>query len=193
MSPLKRREFLFGLAGVSILAHFSCSSKKSPQTKEPEQNQESLAMLTRPHHLLDIISDYGQGVTYQPHPYGHSLHIVAPQLLADLNTKIKLVIAADAVCAGCKNLLPDGKCTDVLGQLTPSPAKQAYNDVLDARVLDCFALKPDTEMTFRDYLVIVNAHVPGIEEICTHPKENRQERLQGLVAGLVKLGVREKA
>lgn len=192
MPAIKRRNFLFELTGIAVLTHFSCSPKKSRETAQTSQNQESLAMLTRPHHLLDIISDYGQGVTYQPHPYGHSLHIVAPKLLAELNTGIKLVIAADAVCAGCKNLRPDGKCTDVLGQLTPSPAKQAYNDVLDARVLDCFAIKPDTEMTFRDYLEIVNKHVPGIEKICTHPKENEQERLQGLIEGLLKLEVRKK-
>jgi hypothetical protein len=85
-------------------------------------------------------------------------------------------------------LLPDGKCKDVLSQLNPSPSKQAYNDVLDCRLFDSFSIEVNSEMTTRKYLAIVNEKVPGIERICTHPKENQDERLDGLTAGLIKLG-----
>ena len=141
---------------------------------------------------MDIISAFGKGKEYQPHPYGHSLHIVAPRLLSDLDLKIKLVLNADDICEGCEHLLPDGKCKDVLAQLTPSPSKQAYNDVLDSRLFDDLSIEPDSEITTRKYLEVVNKKVPGIEKICTHPKENQQERLNGLVSGLIKLGLREK-
>jgi hypothetical protein len=129
---------------------------------------------------------------YQPHPYGHSLHIVAPRLLSDLDVKVKLVLTADDICEGCMHLLSDGKCKDILAQLTPSPSKQAYNDVLDSRLFDDFEIEPDSEITTRDYLEAVNEKVPGIEKICTHPKENQEERLKGLVSGLIKLGLREE-
>ncbi len=148
-------------------------------------------MQLRPHHILDIISAFGKGIEYQPHPYGHSLHIVAPRLLSNLDLKIKLVLNADDICEGCEHLLPDGKCKDVLAQLTPSPSKQAYNDVLDSRLFDDLSIEPDCEITTREYLEVVNKKVPGIEKICTHPKENQQERLNGLVSGLIKLGLRE--
>ena len=148
-------------------------------------------MQLRPHHILDIISAYGKGIEYQPHPYGHSLHIVAPRLLSNLDLKIILVLNADDICEGCEHLLPDGKCKDVLAQLTPSPSKQAYNDVLDSRLFDDLSIEPDSEITTREYLEVVNKKVPGIEKICTHPKENQQERLNGLVSGLIKLGLRE--
>jgi len=148
-------------------------------------------MNIRPHHILDIISAHGKGKEHQPHPYGHSLHIVAPRLLSNLDQKIKLVINADDICEGCMHLQPDGKCKDVLAQLTPSPSKQAYNDVLDSRLFDDLSIEPNAVITTHDFLKKVNMKVPGIERICTHPKENHQERLNGLVAGLIKLGVRK--
>jgi hypothetical protein len=149
-------------------------------------------MQLRPHHILDIVSDYGRGAAFRPHPYGHSLHLVAPRLLSDLDAQVKLVLGAYNICAGCKHLMPGGQCQDVLSQLNPSPSKQAYNDVLDCRLFDYLSIKVNSVMTIRKYLEIVNERVPGIEEICTHPKESRQERLQGLVNGLAKLGVRQR-
>lgn len=148
-------------------------------------------MQLRPHHILDIISAYGKGIEYQPHPYGHSLHIVAPRLLSKLDQKIKLVLSADAICEGCKHLLPDGQCEDVLAQLTPSPSKQAYNDLLDSRLFDDLRIEPNAMITTGEFLFEVNKKLPGIEKICTHPKEDQQERLNGLISGLIKLGIRE--
>ncbi|MBN1894594.1 DUF1284 domain-containing protein [bacterium] len=148
-------------------------------------------MQLRPHHILDIVSGCGQGKTFQPHAYGHSLHLVAQRLLFDLDMEIRLALGADAVCEGCKHLDPDGRCRDVLAQLHPSPSKQAYNDVLDCRLLDLLEIEPDSVMTVRQFLEKVNEKVPGIESICTHPKENREERLEGLVKGLIRLGIRK--
>lgn len=150
-------------------------------------------MQLRPHHILDIISDHGKGIEYEPHPYGHAQHIVAPKLLSNLDLKIKLILGADDICEGCEHLLPDGKCKDVLAQLNPSPLKQAYNDVLDCQLFDSFSIEVNSIMTTRKYLTIVNEQVPGIEKICTHPKENQDERLEGLEAGLIKLGIRHQA
>ena len=147
-------------------------------------------MQLRPHHILDIISKHGKNIKYQPHLYGHSLHLVASRLLSDLDLTIKLVLHADDICEGCKHLLADGKCQDVLAQLKPSPSKQAYNDVLDCRLFDEFAIEVNCVLTFRQFLKMVNEKVPGIEKICTHPKENQKERLKGLVNGLIKLGIR---
>ncbi len=149
-------------------------------------------MQLRPHHILDIISGHGHGFEYQPHPHGHSLHIVAPKLLSDLDLKIKLVFGADDICKGCKHLTSDFKCNDVLTQLNPSPSKQAYNDVLDCRLFDNLSIVINTVITTRNYLKIVNMKVPGIEKICTHPKEDQEKRLEGLTDGLIKLGIREQ-
>ena len=189
---LKRRDFLAGLAGLTFCSLFACSPGKSHDDAKQKQKMEHYDMQLRPHHILDIISCHGQGTIFQPHPYGHSLHIVSPKLLSNLDLKIKLVLDADEICKGCKHLMPDGKCKDVLAQLNPSPSKQAYNDVLDCRLFDYLSLEINSVITFRKYLEIVNKKAPGIERICTHPKENQEERLNGLIDGLIKLGLREK-
>ena len=191
MNSLNRRDFMLtGLSGITFCSLAACFPGKSRANTTPKKEEHDMQL--RPHHILDIISAHGQGIVFQPHPYGHSLHIVSPKLLSDLTLKIKLVLGADDICSGCKHLLPDGKCDDVLAQLNPAPSKQAYNDVLDCRLFDNLTIKVNTVMTTHKYLEIVNAKVPGIEKICTHPKENQEERLKGLIDGLVKLGIRKK-
>jgi len=150
-------------------------------------------MKLRPHHILDIIAGYGNDEEFKPHPYGHSVHTVAKAILSDTDIEVELVVGADEICRGCKYLQSNGQCADVLAQLDPSPSKQAYNDVLDCRLLDYLEIERDSVMTVREYLEIVNKKVPGIEKICTHPKEDEQKRLYGLRQGLVKLGIRSEA
>jgi hypothetical protein len=45
-------------------------------------------------------------------------------------------------------------------------------------------------MTVRAYFKLVNRFVPGIEKVCTHPREDEQRRLAGMTKGLQMLGVR---
>lgn len=147
-------------------------------------------MQLRPHHILDIIRAYGNGHTYTAHPYGHSQHLVAEKILSDLDTEVKLVIGADSICVGCKHLQADGRCTDVLAQLSPSISKQEYNDKLDQKLFEYLGLEANSTSTVRGFLVHVNQFVPGIEEICTHPGEDKAFRLNGLINGLLRLGIR---
>ena len=156
-----------------------------------EQKSGLYDMRMRPHHIIDIISDHGKNALYEPNPYGHSLHIVAPELLSNLLLKIKLVLETDDLCTGCSHILPEGKCDDVLAQLKPSPSKQAYNDVLDCRLFDYLSLDQNCILTTRRYLELINDKTPGIEKICTHPKEDPEERLADLISGLIKLGIRK--
>jgi hypothetical protein len=153
--------------------------------------EQQFDMQLRPHHIIDIITDRGNNVQYEPHPYGHAQHIVAPKLLSNLDLNIKLVLETDDICTGCKHLLPDRKCKDVLAQLKPSPSKQSYNDVLDSRLFDSFRIDPNCILSTREFLGLVNERTPGIEKICTHPKEDSKDRLSGLTNGLIKLGIRD--
>jgi hypothetical protein len=45
-------------------------------------------------------------------------------------------------------------------------------------------------MTVHAFFERVNSRVPGIENLCTHPKEDQQRRLVGTVKGLQMLGIR---
>jgi hypothetical protein len=185
---MKRRNFLLAFSGLTANNLFA-----GPliTTYGNNMKKQQFDLRLRPHHIIDIITDQGMNVQYEPHPYGHSQHIVAPKLLSDLDLNVKLVLEADDICTGCKHLLPDGKCKDVLAQLNPSPSKQAYNDVLDCRLFDLLEIFPDDILTTRAYLELINEKTPGIERICTHPKEDPEERLKGLISGLIRLGIRD--
>jgi hypothetical protein len=148
-----------------------------------------MALELRPHHLLDIISDYGHGTRYQPHAYGHALHLVAEQVLGNPDQDLVFVIGADAVCQGCRHLQADGQCDDVLSQLAEPLSKQSYNDDLDRRLWPYLSLDAGNHMTMRQFLLRVQQRLPGIEAICTHPGEEQAERLAGLQQGLVRLGI----
>ncbi|MHB9033078.1 MAG: hypothetical protein ACYC6L_08520 [Anaerolineae bacterium] len=141
-------------------------------------------MNLRPHHLLDIISGLGRGAHYTPHPYGHSQHLVVAQLLADPAQEITFVCAADAICAGCVHLQPDGSCNDVLAQLDPAPSKQAYNDALDMRLFPLLGLRPGDTLPLPEYLAHVKALLPGLEQVCTHPGEDQAVRLASMQIGV---------
>ncbi|OGV49039.1 MAG: hypothetical protein A2X49_14390 [Lentisphaerae bacterium GWF2_52_8] len=147
-------------------------------------------MNLRPHHVLDIVTKYGNGVEFKPHPYGHAEDTVAQAIISDMELKLEFIVGADEICYPCKHLGADGLCDDVLSQLDPPISKQEYNDALDCRLFAYLGLVPKETMTIRQYLEIVNKKLPGIEEICTHPKQDPKQRLEGLIRGLVKLGIR---
>jgi len=148
-----------------------------------------MALELRPHHLLDIISDYGHGIRYQPHAYGHALHTVAEQVLGNVDQEVTFVIAADAVCQGCRHLQADGQCDDVLSQLAEPVSKQSYNDGLDRHLWPYLGLDTGNRMTMRQFLLRVDQRLSGIETICTHPGEEQADRRAGLQRGLERLGI----
>jgi len=145
----------------------------------------------RPHHLIDIVCDYGHGVTFKPHPYGHAAHTVATQVIADPDIEVEFVLAADDICSPCRHLRPDGKCEDVLSQLAEPVPKQVYNDGLDRRLFAYLQMQPGARMTVRAFLEALGRHVPGIEEICAHPGEEKKHRLDGLERGLARFAKHE--
>jgi hypothetical protein len=142
-------------------------------------------MRLRPHHLLDIITQYGAGLPFQPHAYGHAVHTVAEAVLADPNVTIESVVGADDICAPCKHLIA-GRCDDVLRELDPPLSKQDYNDDLDRRVLAHLGIVEGAQLTCREFLAVVRDHLPGLAEACTHPGEDRGERLARLTRGLAR-------
>lgn len=146
-------------------------------------------MRLRPHHLLDIISAYGHDAEFKPHPYGHDLHRVAQAVLSNMEVKVEFIVGADEICRPCKHLRSDGRCDDILQDLSPPISKQKYNDDLDHRLFAYLGFSPGTIMTVRQFLKILKEKVPGIEMLCTHPTEDKKIRLDGLMRGLFKLGI----
>jgi hypothetical protein len=139
--------------------------------------------------LIDIVCDYGHGVAFTPHPYGHAVHVVAAKVIDDPDLEVEFVLAADDICAPCRHLRADGQCEDVLGQLAEPTSKQTYNDGLDRRLFARLGMDPGTRMGVRAFLARLDAHMPGIVGICAHPGEEEQHRLEGLREGLRKFGI----
>jgi hypothetical protein len=148
-----------------------------------------LEAVLRPHHLLDILRDYGYGIRYEPHEYSHALHIVAKQVMNDLDQEIVFVVAADDICKPCRHLCADGSCNDMIRVGNETISKQAYNDALDRRLWMYLGLDKCNRMTARDYFHRVRERLDGIEDVCTHPGEEKTYRKNGLSEGLGKLGI----
>ena len=66
----------------------------------------------KPHHFIDIITAYGDGHRhFKPHPFGHAVHTVAHQILADPEIVLVMELGADAICGP----LP-AQCSGPLGR-----------------------------------------------------------------------------
>jgi hypothetical protein len=146
-------------------------------------------MTLRPHHLIDIVTSFGHGQTFTPHPYGHALHTVAEAVTGNLAIEVEFVIAADDICAPCVHLLPGGRCDDVRKNTNPPQSKQAHNDAMDRRIFDYLGMKPHQRMTVEEFLRLVDSRTPGIMGELTRDEKVRASRLEGWKKGLAKLGI----
>lgn len=145
-------------------------------------------MKLRPHHLLDIITQYGQGRPFEPSAYGHAVHTVAHLVLADQTQQAEMVVGADDICAPCCHLVA-GRCDDMVGSLDPPVSKQDYNDGIDRRVLAHLGLAEGEVLTIRAFADRTLERLQDLEQVCSHPGEEPAARLQHLRQGLQKMGL----
>ena len=93
----------------------------------------------KPHHLLDIIRDFGAGVVHQPHPYGHDVHRIARIVREHPGTVFELTAAADSICAPCRCLVED-HCTDTTTSPGSEVSKESWNRTIDGRIFERLGL-----------------------------------------------------
>jgi hypothetical protein len=55
-------------------------------------------MRLRPHHLLDIIAQYGTGVPFQPSDYGHAVHTAAKAVITDPEVRRLKKLIVPSIC-----------------------------------------------------------------------------------------------
>ncbi|MBN1790597.1 MAG: DUF1284 domain-containing protein [Bacteroidales bacterium] len=138
----------------------------------------------RPHHLIDIIRNIGQGRPVVPHPYGHAQHTITQTILAGTVREISFVIGADDLCKPCIHLTAEGICKDILPQLEYRVLKQEYNDDLDRRVMEYLGLKENATVSLAAFLDMIEKNMAGLVTVCTHPKEDESSRRFGLEKGI---------
>ena len=149
-------------------------------------------MRARPHHLIDIICQYGAGTPFKPSSYGHAVHLVAAEVIENADMSIEFVVRADDICEPCVHLV-DGLCDDTITLCDPPISKQEYNDTLDRRVLGALGMADGRQMTFREYLRILRSHLAALRTVYSHPDvlalgDDPDRRLARLEAGLEKFG-----
>jgi len=141
----------------------------------------------RPHHLIDIIRNIGQGRSNVPHPYGHAQHVITRAIFNGAEREFMLVARADDLCKPCIHLSQKGICDDLLSQLEEPVKKQDYNDALDRRLFEFFGLQEGTVVSLDEFLGFIESRFEELVPICLHPKEDMTGRRGGLRKGLEKL------
>jgi hypothetical protein len=141
-------------------------------------------MRIRIHHFFDIIRDIGSGKNFAPHPYQHSYHLVAQQIMQNPNLKIIIVSAADSVCQGCIHL-KDNNCDDILTHRPDFTSKQDFNDYLDQRISLICKIQPLKWYTPKELCIKGKSYLEKIESIYVgNDADNTQIRKENVLKGV---------
>ncbi len=118
----------------------------------------------RIHHFFDIIRDYGSGKIIQPHPYGHSLHLISQKITSSEIKEMRLVIECDAICENC-NKLVDNHCIDTISHRKDFKLKELFNNYLDNRIMNALGLKKGQTITCAQLINLSDQYLDNIEYI----------------------------
>lgn len=139
----------------------------------------------RPHHLLDIIRDYGNDVKRETHKWGASLPEVTKRILNNPEQIVRFVLVADSICETC-SMLQGRICQAYINDLI---SMQEYNDNLDERIFKELSIKPGIELSVIEFLAITKNKNEELLKLFTSPTNNPELRAQGMKNGYQKLGI----
>jgi hypothetical protein len=152
---------------------------------EREGQQEVIRI--KPHHFVDIVTSYGRGEKFEPHPYGHAVHTVARELLRNRARILVMELGADDICGPCIHNI-NGVCDDVIDtsyRPTASPRKQEWNLLIDQRWCKRLELPPGDRLAARQLCERIRDRAGDITDIYREiPSEMTAERARGLQAGI---------
>ncbi len=118
----------------------------------------SAPILMKPHHMVDILVQFGNGEEFVPHPYGHAVHSVAERVLSDPNLVLQMESGIDDICAPCIHNA-NGVCDDSIDNSWRPQAptsKNTWNLRIDERYYAKFSLKNGDQMTVRRFAEMVS-------------------------------------
>jgi hypothetical protein len=148
-------------------------------------------IVTKPHHLLDIIKLYGAGREhFVPDPaFGHDFYRVGNDVLAYPEATLKFVVGGDDICEPCR-YYEDGKCTDVVGNNSGRfRSKEIWNKTIDERLMKILGIKEGDTMTVIEYCKLALDKL-STENIATvwheRPTDETARRAELLIEGLNK-------
>lgn len=143
----------------------------------------------KPHHFVDIITSFGDGEIFEPHPYGHAVHTVAARILQDRNILLEMELGADDICAPCKHNI-DGICDDTIDtSFRPSApsSKREWNLIIDRRWCKRLKLQQGDRLTARELCERLRDYSGDITDIYWEiPAKLTAERAHKLKTGIRK-------
>jgi hypothetical protein len=142
------------------------------------------AIRIKPHHFVDILRAFGEGQTaFEPHPYGHAVHLVAERVLRERDAMLEMELGADAICEPCVHNV-GGLCDDTIDtSFRPdAPAsKREYNLRIDERWCARLALAQGHRLTARE---LCRRLADGMGDLRDIYRENPPERVAAREAAL---------
>lgn len=142
----------------------------------------------KPHHFVDILTAFGDSRTeFRPHPYGHAVHRVARELLANPDLNLRIELGADDICLPCRHN-DGGRCDDTIDTSFRPQAptsKAAYNLLIDQRWAERLGLRQDDQLTARELARRIRRAAHNIDDIYREtPVERTTQRLAKLQKGV---------
>ena len=145
-------------------------------------------ILIKPHHFIDIITDFGGGqMEFEPHPYGHAVHTVAARLIRDRDVLLAMELGADDICRPCIHNV-DGVCDDTIDiSFRPDApsSKRDYNLLIDNRWCQKTGLAQGERLTASEFCRRLRPLVNDILDVYREtPRERTDQRAADLRAGI---------
>ncbi len=142
----------------------------------------------KPHHFVDIITAFGDGVDAPPpHPYGHAVHTVTALILSERDTELRMELGADAICAPCchnRNGLCDDTIDTSYRPQAPS-SKREWNLLIDQRWCARLGLVPGQRLPARACCRLLQERAGDLTDIYREiPAERTATRQAKLQAGI---------
>jgi len=145
------------------------------------------AIRIKPHHVVDIITSYGRGLDFTPHPYGHAMHSVARRILADRDVLLEMELGADDICGPCVHNV-DGLCDDVIDtsyRPDAPPLKRDWNLRLDRRWCERLGIGQGDRLTARTLCRLIADRCGDIAEVYPEmPARHTASRAANLALGI---------
>ena len=140
----------------------------------------------RPHHLLDIIRDFGNEVKRETHPWGASLAIVTQTILSNINQKVEFVMGVDSICEKCTKL--NGHICEA--RINNELLMRDYNDRIDHALFSALNLAPGKSLTVIEFLRKINNNIEVLN-LFSSPSNDPVSRKHGTKSAFEKLGIKD--
>ncbi len=122
----------------------------------------------KPHHFIDIVTAFGEGrADPQPHPYGHAVHRVTKEILADPNVDLRMEFGADDICLPCRHNVK-GRCDDTIDvSFRPQApeSKRECNLLIDQRWAKRLGVRQDDILTAHELCLRIRECADDISDI----------------------------